>query len=164
MKRQKLNKRKTLQTRWKWQQDAVVIFCYRKQDCSPAESSAIMEEVRALEALLKQVKEFHSSNVHFGIFCNNNMRRNHTFLSYPYPGEASGYRQTAPSGGGPQTEELSAAGQRATALGGISAGAPPPGGSCCRCGFSRYAAGATPRSLAGDGGAEEQVKMRRYTQ
>uniref|UniRef100_A0A3Q1IVH4 Calponin-homology (CH) domain-containing protein n=1 Tax=Anabas testudineus TaxID=64144 RepID=A0A3Q1IVH4_ANATE len=27
-----------------------------KQDCSPAESSAIMEEVRALEALLKQVK------------------------------------------------------------------------------------------------------------
>lgn len=31
------------------------IFCCRKQDCSPAESAAIMEEVRTLEALLKQV-------------------------------------------------------------------------------------------------------------
>lgn len=30
-------------------------LCYRKQDCSPAESAAVVEEVRALEALLKQV-------------------------------------------------------------------------------------------------------------
>lgn len=31
--------------------------CYRKRDCSPAESAAIMEEVSALEELLRQVKD-----------------------------------------------------------------------------------------------------------
>lgn len=32
------------------------MLCYRKQDCSPAESAAIMEEVHALEDLLRQLK------------------------------------------------------------------------------------------------------------
>lgn len=32
------------------------MLCYRKHDCSPAESAAIMEEVRALEDLLRQLK------------------------------------------------------------------------------------------------------------
>lgn len=31
-------------------------YCHRKKDCSPAESAAIMEEVRALEELLQQLK------------------------------------------------------------------------------------------------------------
>ena len=72
--------------------------------------------------------------------------------------EASGCRQTAAPGGGPQAAELPATGQGAAALGRISPGSPPAGGDGLRRGLSRRPAGATPGAPAGDGGAEEQVQ------